>query len=125
MQHTAQARPFQHHSCSRSRVIDFQHLRRAGEGLHYFADNALRGNYGHVSSYAVVGTFVDVEHARALAAAGPNHLRRHSLRNEFLLKCEQRLQTARLPSVLGKTDLLEAQAVKLAEVVRTFKLEAS
>ena len=57
--------------------------------------------------------FVDVDDARLLAAARPNHLRRHGFRDELLFESQQRLQTAGLRSILVQTNLLQAQLLQL------------
>src|ERR1700733_6056223 len=75
-QNASDARGFENDSCPARLIVDHQHLSRMGKDIADFAHDAVGSDNGHVALQLGVGTFVDVEQARLLAAARADDLDR-------------------------------------------------
>ena len=69
------------------------------------------GNHRHIAVQAVGRTFVEIEDARLIAAAGADGLRGHRRVNVLLLEAEEVLQALALAGIFKQGGLLQAQAV--------------
>ena len=110
-QDAADARRLQNHARPTGLVVDHQHLRRVRIDLAQLAHNAVGGDDGHIRRQALARAFVDVEDARAVAAARSDRLRRQRLVDVLLLEVDQRLQAFALACVFQQRGLFQAQPV--------------
>ena len=94
-------------------VVDLEDVGSRWEDFAQLAHDAIRGDDGHVGLEAVVRALVDGEHARQVAAAGADDLRRDGRADVVLAEGEQGLQAPTLERVLGDGGLLDAHAREL------------
>ncbi len=111
----------QDHSRAAGLVVDGQHLGRMGKDLAHLAHDPIGGNHRHIAGKAVGRTFVEIEDARLIAAAGADGLRGDRRVNVLLLEAEEGLQALALAGIFKQGGLLQAQAVDgLVQIVVLF-----
>ena len=110
-QNALQAGVFQRRTHAAELIVDRQHLRRVGKDLYDLAHNSGGRNDRHVGLDAVARTFIDVQHARLIAAAGANDLGRDGGIDILFFEAQQRLDPARHGGVFLQARVVDLHAL--------------
>ena len=94
-------------------IVNFEHLGGAAKHVAHLAHYAIGSDDRHIRFEAVLGAFIDHQHARQIGAAGADDVGRTGLRDVLLLKAEQFLQAQTFAGIDGQRRLFQPHAIQL------------
>ncbi len=112
-QHALQPRLLEEGTHAAAFIADQQHLRNRGVDQQHLANDSGNRHYGHVAFDAGILSFIDIDDAGVVAAAGANHLCGHSAGDKLFFEGQQGLQAPRLGSIFGQAHLLQPHVFDL------------